>query len=117
MAATVGGQVTNRRFRFPQSAKECVKVPGEIPGMENRTVFRAEQIFPGMGQMLEPVSQLRQKRNGAQTALCFGFMLRYTGPVMDQVHGTVDGQRLVRDIGFFQAQQLPTANARSTAGP
>ena len=81
MAATVGGQVTNRRFHFPQSAKECVKVPGEIPGMENRTVFRAEQIFPGMGQMLEPVSQLRQKRNGAQTALCFGFMLRYTGPV------------------------------------
>lgn len=49
VAAAVGGQVTNRRFYFPQSAKECVKVPGEIPGMENRTVFRAEQIFPGMG--------------------------------------------------------------------
>lgn len=92
VAAAVGGQVTHRGHRFPQLAKECIIVPGKIPGMKNRAVLCTEQKFSRMGQTLEPIGQLRQKGDGAQAVLCLGFMLRDTGVIVDQVHGTVDGK-------------------------
>lgn len=92
VAAAVGGQVTHRGHRFPQLAKECIIVPGKIPGMKNRAVLCTEQKFSRMGQTLEPIGQLRQKGDGAQAVLCLGFMLRDAWVIVYQVHGTVDGQ-------------------------
>ena len=109
MAAAVRGKAADRRILFPKLTEKSFIVPGEIPGMEQGTILCAEQVFSGMGEMLQAVGEFRQKRDSAEAVFCLGLMLRYLGVIVYQVNSPVNGQGGIRDVGGFQAQQFPTA--------